>query len=72
MAEQRLAAAEANYRGIFENAVEGIFQTTPEGRFLSANPALARIHGYNSPEELIATITDIGEQLCVSRRVVGV
>jgi len=64
IAEQRLAAAEADFRGIFENAVEGIFQTTPEGRFLRANPALARILGYSSAEELIETITDIGEQVC--------
>src|SRR5262249_39226767 len=65
MAEQRLMSAEANYRGIFENAVEGMFQTTPAGRFLSANPALARILGYESPKELIASISDIATQLCV-------
>jgi len=65
LAEQRLAAAEANYRSIFENALEGIFQTTPEGRFLSANPALARMLGYRTPDELVATVTDVGEQLCI-------
>ena len=41
------APAEAKYRSIFENAVEGIFQTTPDGHYLSANPALARIYGYD-------------------------
>lgn len=53
------------YRGIFENAIEGIFQTTPQGRYLSANPALAKIYGYDSPEELIARVTDVENQLYV-------
>jgi PAS domain S-box-containing protein len=57
--------AEEKYRGLFENAVEGIFQTTPEGRFLAANPALARMLGYASPEELIAQVTNIGRQIHV-------
>src|SRR6516162_8372263 len=61
----RLKEAEAKYRGIFESAQEGIFQTTPDGRYLSANPALARMLGYDSPEELLAAVTDIGRQLCV-------
>jgi PAS domain S-box-containing protein len=61
----RLKEAEANYRGIFESAQEGIFQTTPEGRYLSANPALARMLGYDSPEKLLAAVTDIGRHLCV-------
>ncbi|GAB4351287.1 MAG: hypothetical protein Fur0042_19540 [Cyanophyceae cyanobacterium] len=43
--------AEAKYRSIFENAIEGIFQTTADGRYLSANPALLQIYGYNSDEE---------------------
>ncbi|MCD8489349.1 MAG: EAL domain-containing protein [Desertifilum sp.] len=64
--EEALRRAEAQYRNIFENAVEGIFQTTPEGYFLKANPALARICGYDSPEALIASITDIGQQLYVN------
>ena len=58
-------AAEERYRSIFENAAEGIFRTTPEGRFLLANPALAHMLGYDSPEELIAQFTDIGRQLYV-------
>jgi PAS domain S-box-containing protein len=57
-----LREAEAKYRSIFENATEGIFQTTPEGRFRSANPALARMFGYPTPEELIASVTDIERQ----------
>ena len=48
--------AEERYRSFFENAVEGIFQTTPAGRYLSANPALARIFGYDSPEQLMAEL----------------
>ena len=55
--------AEEKYRSIFENAVEGIFQTTIEGRFLTANPAMARMLGYESPEELLETISNIGGQL---------
>jgi adenylate cyclase len=63
--EEALRYAEEKYRRIFENALEGIFQTTPDGRYLSANPALAQIFGYDSPEELIAKITDIQHQLYV-------
>jgi len=61
--QERLA--EAKYRGIFENAVEGIFQTTPQGRFLSCNPATAEILGYGSPEEVISSLTDVTSQLYV-------
>ena len=53
------------YRGMFENAIWGIFQTTPEGYYLTANPALARIYGYDSPDELLGAITNIGRQLYV-------
>ena len=49
-----LREAEARYRGIVENAVEGIFQLAPSGRFISANPAMARILGYADPNQLIA------------------
>ncbi|MBW4678766.1 MAG: PAS domain S-box protein [Microcoleus vaginatus WJT46-NPBG5] len=68
--EAALGQAEEKYRMIFENAIEGIFQTTPQGKYLSANPALARIYGYASPEELINNVTNISEQLYVhpSRR----
>jgi two-component system, NarL family, sensor histidine kinase UhpB len=57
--------AEEKYRSIFENAVEGIFQTTVDGRFLTANPAMARMLGYESPEELLGSITNIRDQLYV-------
>ncbi|MBW4520493.1 MAG: response regulator [Scytolyngbya sp. HA4215-MV1] len=62
-AEAALRQAEEKYRSIFENAVTGIFQTTPDGHYLSANPALARIYGYPSPQDLIAALTDIEHQL---------
>lgn len=55
----QVEAAEAKYRSIFENAVEGIYQSTVSGQFTSMNPALARIFGYESPEEAIEAIKDI-------------
>ncbi|MEW6401886.1 MAG: PAS domain S-box protein [Chloroflexota bacterium] len=64
-AEEALRKAEAKYRNIFENATEAITQTTPGGQFITANPAAARILGYESPEELIASVTDIGRQFYV-------
>lgn len=66
--EVALRQAEEKYRSIFENATEGIFQTSPAGAYISANPALARIYGYGSREELMAAITDIGCQLYVNPR----
>ncbi|MFO7141088.1 PAS domain-containing sensor histidine kinase [Arthrospira sp. PCC 8006] len=63
--EEVLRQTEAKYRSIFENAAEGICQTTPDGRYISANPALARILGYDSPEDLIANLTDVSTQLYV-------
>ena len=65
LTEQALQEAEAKYRAIFENAVIGIFQSTPAGRLLSVNPALARLHGYDSPEEMITGVMDLGHQLFV-------
>jgi PAS domain S-box-containing protein len=62
-AEQERRMAEEKYRTIFENAVEGIFQTTVEGKFLTANPAMARMLGYESPEELLSTVSSIRDQL---------
>jgi PAS domain S-box-containing protein len=61
--ENALRQAEEKYRTIFENAIDGIFQTTPDGHYLSANPALARIYGYSSPEELISNLTNIEQEL---------
>ncbi len=63
--KEALRQAEEQYRTIFENAVEGIFQTTPEGRYLKANPMLARIYGYDAPEDLMVGLTDIAHQLYV-------
>jgi PAS domain S-box-containing protein len=61
-AEDAVKQAEAKYRSIFENAVEGIFQSTPDGRFISVNPSMVRILGYESAEDLMAHRTDIGTQ----------
>ena len=60
--EDELREAERKYRGIFDEAIVGIFQSAPSGRFLSVNPAMARTFGYDSPEEMIASITDISQQ----------
>lgn len=57
--------AELRYRHIFEHASEGIFQTTADGHYLAANPALARIYGYATPEELIEDLSDIEHRLYV-------
>lgn len=59
--EETLRKAEEKYRSIFENAIEGIFQTTPGGRLLTANPALAQMFGYDSPEEMMERVTNIQE-----------
>jgi diguanylate cyclase (GGDEF)-like protein/PAS domain S-box-containing protein len=56
LAEQALQNAEQKYRGIFENAVLGIFQTTAEGEFLNVNPALARMAGYDSPKDFLNSV----------------
>jgi two-component system cell cycle sensor histidine kinase/response regulator CckA len=61
-AEEALRKAEEKYRGIFENAVEGIYQTTPDGRYIAANPALARMLGFDSPEELVSARNDVRNQ----------
>ncbi|MHB8110750.1 MAG: PAS domain-containing sensor histidine kinase [Syntrophorhabdaceae bacterium] len=51
--------AEQHYRGIFENAIEGIFQTTTQGNIVAANPALASMLGYASPEEYVSSVSDV-------------
>ena len=63
--DMALLAAEEKYHSVFDHLVEGIFQTSPEGQYLIANAALARIYGYSSPEELVAGLTDIGRRLYV-------
>ncbi len=60
-----LRESEEKYRSIFDNALEGIFQSTPEGRFIKVNPSLAKIHGTDSPEEMITSVTNIGGQIYV-------
>jgi diguanylate cyclase (GGDEF)-like protein/PAS domain S-box-containing protein len=64
-AETMLREAERRYHGLFDNAIEGIFRTTVEGNYLDANPALAHIYGFESPQELMASLRDIGRQLYV-------
>jgi PAS domain S-box-containing protein len=59
---QELKEAEKKYRDIFENAIEGIFQLTIDGQFISANQAMAIIFGHDSPEELIASVSNITDQ----------
>ncbi len=61
-AEEALKESEEKYRSIFDNAVEGIYRSSLEGRFLTVNPAMARIFGYESPEEMVNKITDISRQ----------
>ncbi|HJV93635.1 MAG TPA: PAS domain S-box protein, partial [Azonexus sp.] len=62
---EALEEAELRYRHIFEHASEGIFQSTRDGRYLAANPALARLYGYASSEALIADLADIERRLYV-------
>jgi diguanylate cyclase (GGDEF)-like protein/PAS domain S-box-containing protein len=64
-ADEARRQAEARYHSIFQNALEGIFHSTPDGRLLVANPAMARIFGFESPEALMAWVTDLGTQLYV-------
>lgn len=62
-----LKESEDKYRSIFENAIEGFFQNTPEGQFINVNPAFANMLGYTSPEELISNIKDIYRQCYVNQ-----
>ena len=68
LAETARRDAESKFRQIFENAIEGIFQSAPDGGFLSVNPSLARILGYDTPDELITQIHDIGREIYVDRQ----
>ncbi|MGI0482213.1 EAL domain-containing protein [Geminocystis sp. CENA526] len=63
--EEALNKAESRYRHFFENAIEGIFQTTPDGYYLNANNALAKIYGYDTPVQLIENLNDIENSLYV-------
>jgi len=64
-AEELLRIAQEKYHSIVENAMEGIFQSTPSGGYISANPALAKLYGYDSPEALMSDIKNISQQLYV-------
>jgi PAS domain S-box-containing protein len=61
--QEALKNNEERYRSIFENAMEGIFQSDTHGRFIKVNPAMANIYGYNSPEDMIVNVTDMLHQL---------
>ena len=63
--EDALRVAEAKYRSIFDRATEGIFQSTPSGRYLTVNPAFARIYGYDSPADMVRLCTDIAPDVYV-------
>lgn len=63
--EEALRTAERKYHSIVENAVEGIYQSTPDGQFISVNPALSTMYGYDSPDDLVQSVTKIGEQIYV-------
>ncbi len=65
LAQAALKEEEAKFRSIFENAVEGIFRSTPAGKYIALNPAYAQIHGYSSPEEMMQNCTDIAQQVYV-------
>jgi PAS domain S-box-containing protein len=64
-AEKEWQRSEQKYRNIIENAIEGIYQTTPQGRFVTVNPALVRMLGYDSEEELVGHVNNIGGELYV-------
>jgi PAS domain S-box-containing protein len=63
LAEEDLRRSRQKYHNIFENSILGLYQSIPGGRYLSVNPAFARLFGYSSPQEMIACVTDIGQQL---------
>jgi adenylate cyclase len=61
--KQALTAAEMNYRSIFKNATVGIFKASATGKLLSVNPSMARLYGYDSPEEMVAAVENISRQI---------
>jgi PAS domain S-box-containing protein len=68
-ADELLKQTEQKYRSIFENAVEGIFQSTPDGKLISSNPAFAKMLGYDSPNGLLSSVINIGHQVYVEPEV---
>ncbi len=65
--DKALRESENKYRGIFENAQEGIFRADSHNRFIDANPSMARILGYDSPQQLIDSVSNIGKQVFADR-----
>jgi PAS domain S-box-containing protein len=65
---RRVTAGEIGYRAFFDHAAHGLFRTTPDGRYMAANQALADIYGYDSPAALVCGLTNIGSQLYVEPR----
>ncbi len=63
--EKSLKESEEKYRNIFQRVAEGIYRSSPDGRFLEANPAMAHLFGFDDPEQLLREVTDIGRQLFV-------
>lgn len=61
--ENALIAAEINYRSIFENATVGIFKASVSGKLISVNSSMASLYGYDSAEEMVATVDDISRQI---------
>jgi len=58
--------AEEKYRNIFDNAIDGIFQSTPDGHLISVNPAMASMYGYHSPQDMLESISDIASQIYIN------
>lgn len=69
LVEQRYAEVEESYRKLFDGSVDGIYVTTPDGQLLNANPALARMMGYETARDLIEGVTDIANTIYVDPRV---
>jgi PAS domain S-box-containing protein len=67
-ARETIQQAQEDYRSIFENAIDGIYQTTPDGRFITANQAMATMLGFDSAEELMNSVKDINKELYVDSK----
>jgi len=66
LSKRELITTEEKYRNIFNNTIVGIYQSSPDGHYIMVNPAFAYILSYESPEELLSSVTDIGRQLYVN------
>ncbi len=62
-ADRALVAAQKKFQAIFDNTADGIYQSTVDGKFIIANTSMARIFGYDSPDDLIQSVTNIGTQI---------